>query len=147
MKQARTYRGVVEISLGGLWVLQDSEPEGWGYDDYPSDFAGRTGDEGIYLISGHYAGSVDVTVEVHDSDPGHPQGWGKSAEVEGSYPSRVARAWCELLPVDEQLDGIELPAERVRTRVLVNGWSTPPNPGSPPETWLLQVWPVEALHS
>lgn len=135
---------MVQISLGGLWVLQDAEPEGWGYDDYPSDFAGRTGDEGVYLISGHYAGPVGVTVEVHRSAPEPPRGWEKSAELEGNYPSRAARAWCELLEVDEQLEHIELPAERVRIRVSVDGWSTPPNPGGSPETWLLQVWPAGA---
>ena len=142
--QERTYRGVVEISLGGLWVLQDSEPEGWGYDDYPSDFAGTTGGEGIYLISGHYSGEIEVTVQVHTGRPEQPQGWEKSAEVEGAYPSRAAVAWSEILPADDCLRSIELPAERVVVRVLVNGWSSPPNPGSPPETWLLQVWPAGA---
>lgn len=144
MTQLGAYRGAVQIYVGGLWVLQDSEPEGWGYDDYPSDFAGRTGDEGIYLISGHYASPVDVEVQVHDGRPEQPAGWEKSAEVEGTYPSRVARAWCEVLEVDEGLGCIQLPAERVRVRVLVDGWSTPPNPGGAPETWLLQVWPAAA---
>ena len=142
-----SYRGAVEISLGGLWVLQDSEPEGWGYDDYPSDFAGITGDEGVYLISGHYSGVIDVTVEVHSAPPEAPSGWEKSGELVGIYPSRVAKAWCEILPADDGLASIELPAERVGLRVLVNGWSTPPNPGSPAETWLLQVWPADAGRS
>ncbi|WP_432521025.1 hypothetical protein [Kineococcus sp. SYSU DK006] len=133
----------MEISLAGLWVLQDGEPEGWGYDDYPSNFAGTTGGEGIYLISGHYSGPIDVTVQVHPTRPEPPEGWEKSTEVEGIYPSRVAVAWSEILPADDGLRSIELPAERVRVRVLVKGWSTPPNPGSPPETWLLQVWPAE----
>jgi hypothetical protein len=141
MKEPDTYRGTATIELGGLWVLQDSDPQGWDL-NYPSNFVGVTGREGIYLISGHYAGELEVTVKVHESCPPAPSGWDKTAELTGVYPSRVAMAWggCGLL--DPRLAEIVLPGEEVQIRAMVNGWDTPPHPGHPPETWLLEVWPA-----
>lgn len=141
MTDPDTYQGTVTIELGGLWILQDSDPSGWDL-DYPSNFVGATGREGIYLISGHYAGDLEVTVKVYRSRPPAPSGWGKTAELIGVFPSGVAMAWGGAMDLDPRLAEITLPAEGVQIRVMVNGWSTPPNPGHPAETWLLEVWPA-----
>ena len=88
-----------------------------------------------------------MSVEVHDSPPARPAGWGKAAEVQATFPSRSAAAYCPEFTPSAELRDIHLPAQLVSVRVMVNGWNAPPSTEGGPETWLLQVWPRTAGRS
>jgi hypothetical protein len=137
-----TYGGIVRVESRGWWVLQDSNPQGTWTETPTSEFAGVMEEEGIYLISGVFAGDIEVAVEVHELPPIQPNGWAKSLELMAKYPSCTAVAYAQGDWPSEDLEEIRLPAQNVVVRVLVNGWRSPPGSAIGPESWLLQVWPA-----
>jgi len=135
------YVGTVSIVSNGYWVLQDDDPQAWA-GPIESDFAGTMGQDGIYLISGHWAGDIRVTVDVYDSRPSKPQNWVKSVELDAEFPSRLGAAYCQQLRPTAELAAIVMPAALVTARISVNGWVSPPMVDTPPEEWLIEIWPA-----